>query len=174
MSFKTLKIGSLEIPVRSAIDADQSYTAIGGETVLRTISGAGIRQETWKRIRTTINGGGWLPAGLAAIDTTVSVDVACIAPQARVADVNRQATLPAARRSDAGHTPWAFALLPDGGLANTTLGIAGNVATAGAVAGATGYLIHYFPLLHCWINRPTQSFSVAAGSHTWEIIAEEV
>ena len=80
MSFKTLKIGTLEIPVRSAIDADQSYTEIGGETVLRTISGAGIRQETWKRIRTTINGSGWLPAGLAAIDTTVSVDVACIAP----------------------------------------------------------------------------------------------
>ena len=174
MSFKTLKIGTLEIPVRAAIDADQTYTAIGGETVLRTLSGAGIRQETWKRTRTTINGNGWLPSALSAIDTTVSMDVACIAPQARVADVNRQATLPAARRSDAGHTPWAVALLPDGGLANTTLGIVGNVATAGAVAGATGYLINYFPLLHCWINRPTQAFSVSAGTHTWEIIAEEV
>jgi hypothetical protein len=174
MSFKTLKIGSLEIPVRAAIDADQTYTQLGGETILRTISGAGIRQETWKRTRTTINGNGWLPAALAAIDTTVSMDVACIAPQALVADVNRQATIPAARRSDAGHLPWAFALMPDGALANTTLTIVGNVATAAAVSGSTGYLIHYFPLLHCWVNRPSQSFSLARAMHTWELIAEEV
>ena len=170
----TLKFGTIDIPLRSALEIDQSYESIGGETTLRTIDGTGIKQETWKKLRTVISGGGWIPPGIAALDTAASISVACIAPQGIVADAGRQATLPAARRSDAGHTPWALALLPDGGLANTTLGIAGNVATAGAVAGATGYLINYVPLLHCWVNRPTQSFSVAAGSHTWEIIAEEV
>jgi len=170
----TLKLGNLEIPVRSALDIDQSYESIGGETTLRTIDGTGIKQETWRKLRTTISGGGWIPPGLAALDTAASIAVACIAPQGIVADAGRQATLPAARRADAGHTPWAIALMPDGGQQATAIGIVGNVATADAVSGAVGYLVQYFPLVTCWINRPTQSFSRGGGAYRWEIIAEEV
>ena len=53
-----LKIGSLAVPNRAALDLDQTYETIGGETLLRTVSGAGIKQETWRRLRTTISGGG--------------------------------------------------------------------------------------------------------------------
>ena len=39
---KTLKIGSIEIPARSSLDLEQTYEPLGGETFLRTLSGAGI------------------------------------------------------------------------------------------------------------------------------------
>lgn len=175
MSFRILKIGNLSIPVRSAIDAEQTYSAIGGETILRTISGAGIRQETWKRIRTTISGGGWVPPGLDAIDTTSPLFIACIATSSSWQD-----SLPICIRhdsagSDAGHEPWAFALMPNGELAASALVASGaNAFTAAAVSRAVGYLVNYYPLLQCWVNRPTQSFAVSGANYSWELIAEEV
>ena len=35
-----LKIGALAIPNRAALDLDQTYETLGGETILRTVSGA--------------------------------------------------------------------------------------------------------------------------------------
>ncbi len=58
---KTLKIGSIEIPARSSLDLEQTYEPLGGETILRTLSGAGIKQATWQKTRTVISGGGWIP-----------------------------------------------------------------------------------------------------------------
>lgn len=170
----TLKLGSLVIPLRAGLDIEQTYTLIGGETTLRTIDGTGIKQETWKKLRTTISGSGWLPAGISALDTTASMAVACITPQGIVADASRQAILPAARRSDAGHTPWAFALLPHGELANTPMTLVGNLATADAYAGAEGYLIQYYPQPTCWVQRPVESGNRADATYRWEITAEEV
>jgi len=173
VSFRILKIGTLDIPVRSVLDADQTYAPIGGETILRTLNGSSIRQESWKKLRTTITGSGWLPAGLSVIDTTVPNFVACIAPQS-LSSANGTFTLPTARRSDPGHEPWAFALMVDGAIRSSHLTLIGDVATVTAVADAVGYIVHYFPLLQCWVNRPVQSFSQASATHSWEIIAEEV
>lgn len=100
-----LKIGNVEIPTRAGIDLEQTYTPIGGETILRTLNGTGIKQSTWAKLRTTISGGGWSPTGLSLLDTTVPQSIACIMPRAVIADANRQATLPAARRGDSGALP---------------------------------------------------------------------
>ncbi len=169
-----LKIGSLAIANRAALDLDQTYETIGGETLLRTVSGAAIRQETWRRLRTTLSGGGWLPAGLETINTSTTQTVACIVPRALIADASRQATLPAGRRADAGHLPFALALMAFGDAVNTPVTMAGNVATADAVSGAIGYQILYFPLLTCWVQRPTESGSRGDASYRWELVAEEV
>lgn len=165
---------SISIPNRSALDLTQTYEPIGGDTLLRSISGVGIKQTTWKKTRTTITGGGWIPPGLATIDHTVQVSISCIVPRAVACDGSRQATLPAARRVDAGHTPWAFALMPDGGAVNSVVSMAGNVATATAVTNAIGYQVLYLPLLNCWINRPVESGSRSDGTYQWSLTAEEV
>jgi len=169
-----LKIGALAIPNRAALDIEQTYETIGGETLLRTVSGAAIKQETWRRLRTTISGGGWLPAGLESIDTSTTQSVACLVPRALIADASRQATLPVGRRADAGHLPFALALLPFGDAVPTPLAVVGNVGTATAVADAIGYQILYFPLLTCWVQRPSESGSRGDASYRWELVAEEV
>ena len=66
-----LKIGDLEIPSRASMDLDMHYEQIGGETILRTLSGAGIKQMTWKKLRISIQGSGWSAPGLQGIDTTL-------------------------------------------------------------------------------------------------------
>lgn len=176
----SLKIGplgnlnALIIPNRAALDLDQTYEPMGGESILRTMSGTGIKQVTWSRLRTTISGGGWSPPGLGGIDTTLQQSVACIIPRTVIANDSRQATLPAARRSDAGAEPWAWAILPDGSVINTGLAMAGNLATAEEITGAVGYQILYYPLLTCWVSRPTESGVRGDATYRWEITCEEV
>ena len=171
---KVLKFGSVEIPARACLDLDQTYEPIGGESILRTLSGTGIKQTTWKKLRTTISGGGWIPNGLAAVDFTQQQVIACIVPRSVVCDGSRQAVLPAARRADTGYTPWAFALMDDGSVVSTPVSIATNTATATAVTGAIGYQVLYYPLLTCWANRPRDSGTLGEASYRWEIVAEEV
>lgn len=170
----SLKIGALEIPNRAAMDLDQTYEPIGGESILRTMAGTGIKQITWAKLRTIIKGGGWSPPGLQGIDTTLQQTVACIVPRSLVANASRQATLPAARRSDGGAEPWAWAIRPDGSIVNTGMSLAGNLATADAVTGAIGYQILYYPLLTCWISRPSESGVRGDASYSWELTCEEV
>lgn len=65
--------------------------------------------------------------------------------------------------------------MPNGELAASALVASGaNAFTAAAVSRAVGYLVNYYPLLQCWVNRPTQSFAVSGANYSWELIAEEV
>ena len=171
---KTARIGSVDIPHRGGIDLDTTIEWIGGETILRTIGGAGIKQATWSKLRITFSGGGWIPPGLSGIDTTQQQTVAVAVPSALTADGSRQATLPTARRSDSGYEPWAWAIMPDGGVQDTPLALVGNVGTADAVAGALAYQILYYPQITAWISRPTESGERATASYRWELVAEEV
>jgi|GEM_PF-1019549 hypothetical protein len=173
-SVKTLKIGSIEIPLRSALDCATAYEQIGGETILRTINGSGIRQETWKKLRATVSGSGWIPPGLDAVDSTQQQVVAFAAPLAVTCDGSRQATLPAGRRSDSGYTPWAIALLADGGIIDTPVAVVGDTATADAVADAIGYQAWYYPQITAWVSRPSQSLEHQTATWSWELFVEQV
>ena len=168
------KVGSVEIPVRGALDIETAFEWLGGETILRTVSGAGIKQETWRKLRITISGSGWIPAGLDAIDSSQQQVVACGLPVAINCDSSRQATLPTTRRNDTGYAPWAWALLPDASIQETPVAIVANVATADAVVGAVGYQVLYFPQITAWISRPTSSGDQAQATYRWELIAEQV
>lgn len=171
----TLKIGALEIPLLAALEIEQNYEPIGGESIFRTISGAGLKQMTWQRQRVVTSGSGWLPAGLDTLDTSAQMTLACIVPRTVPAVfATRQATLPAARRSDAGHLPWGIALLADGSPVATTASLAGNVATLAAVTGAVAYQAMYLPALTVWMQRPTDSGNRGDASYRWELVCEEV
>lgn len=171
-----LKIGSIDIPLLAGLDIDQSYEPIGGETVVRTIGGTGIKQMTWQKLRTTISGSGWIPAGLSSLDASAQIVIGCIVPRAvPCVFATRQATLPAARRSDSGHIPWGQAIMADGSIVTTTASLTGNVATVATVAGAVAYQALYLPSLTCWLmRRPTDSGSRSDASYRWELTAEEV
>ena len=168
---KILKIGDFELPVYAGFDLTQRYDPIGGEAILRAVSGRGIKQMTWGKLRVTTSGAGWVPAGIESLDFTEQYDLACIVP-ATVPAVfaTRQATLPATRRADAGHLPYGLAQMPNGVTVESAATLAGDVATVAAVAGAVAYQVGYYPLLTCWINRPVRS----GPGFSWELIAEEV
>ncbi len=168
---KLLKIGSFELPVYAGLDLAQRYEPMGGETILRAVSGRGIKQMTWAKTRVTTSGGGWVPSGLETLDFTAQHSLYCVVAQTVPAVLaTRQATLPTTRRSDTGHIPYGLAELPGGQTVESQVTMAGNVATVTAVAGAVRYQVGYYPLLTCWVMRPTRSGPEPA----WELIAEEV
>ena len=170
-----LKIGALAIPTLAALDLEQGYEPLGGEAIFRSVSGVGLKQSTWQKTRITTSGSGWLPAGLETLDTTAQLALSCIVPRAVPADfATRQATLPATRRSDSGHTPWGVAYLADGSPVVTAAVMVGNVATLDAVDGAVAYQALYLPQFTVWASRPTGSGTRGDASYRWELVCEEV
>ncbi len=168
---KVLKVGTFELPVYASFDLTQRYEPIGGETILRAVSGRGIKQTTWNRTRVVTSGSGWVPSGLQSLDFTAQHALACIAPETVPAVfATRQATLPTSRRADADHLPYGLAQTAEGNTVYSPATLAGNVATVTAVSGAVAYQVGYYPLLTCWINRPTRN----GPDSSWELVAEEV
>lgn len=170
-----LKFGALEIPTLAALDIDQAYEPLGGESIFRTGTGAGLKQMTWRKTRIVTSGSGWLPAALDQVDLTAPIVLGCVTPR-RVPAVfaTRQATLPTTRRSDSGHTPWGLAIMPDGMAVRTALSLAGNVATLTAVAGAVSYEAMYLPQFTVWAMEPNESGVRGEASYRWDIVCEEV
>jgi hypothetical protein len=168
---KILKIGAFELPAYASFDLVQRYEPIGGETILRTISGRGIMQRTWRKTRVVTSGSGWVPSGIQSLDFETQQEVACIAPETVPADfATRQVEIPWVWRSDGGHLPYGLAQLPGGNTVGASVTMAGDVATVAAVAGAVAYQVGYYPVLTCWLLRPNRSNT----DHAWELIAEEV
>jgi hypothetical protein len=170
-----LQIGSFVLPVAAGLELQQNYEQIGGQGILRAVSGRGIKQRTFSKLRVRTSGSGWMPSGLEEIDEDAQHVMKCIAPRRMRANfTTRQATLPAGRRSDSGFTPFAFAELSGGRLVDCAVSLAGDVATAAAVSGAVAYHIHYYPQLTVFILSPTTSGNAGDASYSWELIAEEV
>lgn len=172
MSFE---IGSLAIPLVAGFDLQQSYEHIGGESIIRAMSGRAIKQATYGRLRVITSGSGWMPAGLQTIDRSAQHVVKCIKPRTVPAVfATRQATLPAGRRTDAGYTPWGYAILSDGSAVDSSVSLAGNVATVAAVSGAVAYAVSYIPQLTAYAMPPTESGDMAGATYRWEIVLEEI
>ena len=88
-------------------------------------------------------------------------------------------TLPASRRTDAGQTPIAFALVNDY-LMPTTISNAADInaqttndAILASVADATSYRVHYFPEIVAAI-RSANCTGTNQASFEWVVEAEEV
>lgn len=168
---KLLKIGSFELPIYASFDLIQRYEPIGGEGILRAISGRGIKQRTWRKTRVVTSGNGWVPSGIQSLDFDSPHAVACIAPETIPADsTTRQAELPVTRRTDTDHVPYGLAQLSGGQTVASAVTLAGNIATVSAVTDAVAYQVGYYPLLTCYLLRPSRS----GPDHSWELIAEEV
>lgn len=171
-----LKIGSFELQKVAALEIDQSYEPLGGESIFRTVSGRGIKQTSWRKTRISTSGSGWMPAGLESLDTTVQHVLSCIVPRCVPASLlTRQALLPAARRTDAGHLPWGIAILADGSPVVTGISVsASHIATIDEVAGAVAYQAMYLPEFTVWVSRPTDSGTPGDAGYAWQLVAEEV
>lgn len=172
MSFE---IGSLVIRPVAGFDLQQDYQAIDPENLLRTVSGRAVKQMTYQKLRVTTTGSGWIPAGLQTLDRSAQHVVKCIKPRyVEAVFATRQATLPAARRSDAGHTPWGYAFMADGAAVASPVTLAGNVATVAAVSGAVAYGVGYLPQITAYVMAPAESGDMGSATYRWEIVAEEV
>lgn len=168
---KVFQIGTVVIPVGAAMAISQRIEVIGGRSRLRFATGAGLQQVAWEKLRITISGSGWCPIGLGAIDYASPMTLKCGRPRS-ITGASNIITLPAARRTDAGYLPYAWAHTPEGPV-NTTVGIAGNVATCMPVSGAVAYSVMYYPELSVLCDPPTEEIDDSGRVVSWELTAEE-
>lgn len=171
----SLLIGTVSIPLLAGFDIDQQYEPLGAETILRAVSGRAIKQQTYERIKVVTSGSGWLPAGLDELDYTAQYVLGCVVPRGVPAVfATRQATLPIARRTDSGFTPFGVALMADGSARDSAVTMAGDVATCTAVFGAVAYRVNFYPAPTVYLVRPQTSGSVSDASYRWELVGEEI
>lgn len=168
-----LILGGVIVPLVAGLDLSQTYDQFGGVWTARAMNGAAIRREHWRKLRTQISGSGWIPPGLHALDYSTPLTLSCIAPRMLRSATNSLA-LPAARRSDTGYTPYAWAVMADGSAQATPVAMASNTATATAVSGAQAYLFFYFPTLSVYAEPPAERFDPRGAVAGWDLTAEEV
>lgn len=169
MNAPMFQIGGLVCPLLSHLDFTQSYEQLAARVTLRAASGAGFRQTRWTRLKTTLQGGGWLPAGLSALDLSQPLELWCAAPRA-IASPAASIALPAFRQDMA---VFGVAVLAGGESVETPVTVAGASANLEPVAGAVGYQISYWPVLTVFAEL-TESGDLAAGNYQWSLSCEEV
>lgn len=173
----TLIIGGIQVPAYALTDSfSQAYEEIAGISSARMGDGSMVVQRAWPtvsanyKLKTTIGGGGSLPAPLDGLNRGSTVEVECAEPR-RIASTSNVITIPAGRRTGT-YAPKGYALV-DGLLVETSLALVGNVATLTAVAGAQHYQVLYWPkftgvLTHQSSGEPWQA------RRTWSVTIEEV
>ncbi len=167
-----LIIGGIEVPVMAGLSLRQTYDPIGGSSVLRMQSGAAVKQTHWRRWRTSIQADGWIPPGLDALDYSQALQLACVATRSIMTAV-LVVELPAARRSDAGYAPRAWALVGEG-WQSTAIAMAGDEATITPVADASRYKVDYYPLMTVFTDGPSEDVDASGAAFRWSLTAEEV
>lgn len=170
-SGKAFELGGLVVPITAALSLDQAISSVGGRSALRFANGSSLRQQVWQKLRVSLNGQGWVPLGLDALDFEATMTFKAGVPHALRSN-GAVVTLPSARREDSGYAPFARAHLPDGEVA-APVSLVGNVATCDAVAGAISYTVSYYPQLTVWADPPEQQFNRASASASWTIILEQ-
>lgn len=170
-TIRTLEIGTLVLPTHARLGLRQDYETIGGRARLRFADGGGLVQQAWSKLRTTIEGEGTVPPGLALLDTVNSLEMKCIRPRSVTGGTT--ITLPAGRRTDTGSTPRAFAQVGEQ-VVETALAIVNHVATLTPVAGASLYWVTYWPRLTVICDPVVERGDANAGTGGWTLTAEEI
>lgn len=166
-----LTVNGLRMPLRIGAEIQQTYEEFGGFSLLRLGAGAGVVQQTWRKLRTSLSASGIAPPGLAAIDWSAPVTLGCAAGRSIQAASN-VITIPPARRTDA--PPYGWAVTPSGLLQPTPVTLAGNVATLAPVAGAVAYQVVWYPLLSVYAMEGVRvSYDAAGAVASWELVCEE-
>lgn len=166
------ELGGISIPIRAGLEFSQSYEMIGGTVTQRMQSGRAIKQTHFNKIRTSLSGQGWLPAGLDGLDYSVPQLLKCAAPKS-ISSLANQMTVPAARRSDVGFEPRGYALVA-GELVMTDITMNADVASLVTVPGASTYHVHYYPELLVFAEPIQTQGNMTGAEFSWTLTCEEV
>ena len=168
------RIDDIVAPLSALHDFSQEYALFGSRTIVRKMSGRGVQQAVWTKLKTTINGGGWLPAGLDGLDLLIPHTLLCAAPRA-LQSLTPAILLPANRRSDADeYAPKGVALFADGRYVETPGVLAGDTLTLTPVTGAVRYQVRYWPALTVFITTLSNRADMHGNVTSWQIVGEEI
>lgn len=170
---KAFELGGVVVPWSAGLGLEHSYRVVGGFSSRRRLSGALLKQSHWQKLEVTISASGLSPLGLQDLNYLEPMTLKCGEPRG-VRSSSNVISLTTKRRTDAGYEPKGFAYLANRAAVETSISISSHVATLGAVSGAIGYAVFYYPQLSVICNPPDESFQQQDGSVSWTLVAEEV
>jgi hypothetical protein len=174
---RSFSIDGLAPPLSALHEFEQSYAPLAQVRVQRKMSGRGFIQQTWGgKLKTTLRGGGWLPAGIAALATEfprLPHSLSC-AVSLDLQSATTAIALPVGRRMEAEYAPRGYALLADGRSVATPGALANDILTLTPVTGAVNYQAVYWPVLSVFLTSITRRHDLRGNVTGWEIQAEEV
>ncbi|WP_137009604.1 hypothetical protein [Aquitalea aquatilis] len=161
-------VDGLVIPLLAGLEISQTYAVVdGGSSIFRARSGTARKQTNWTKLKTTISGSGWMPAGLAQLDQSIPHELDCIVPRV-IASASRMIAIPSYRLdiSLCGHAVVGGELVP------ADVSVSGGVVTISEVVGAQQYQLTYWPRLMGFVTASSSGNPMAA-SWGWELVFEE-
>ncbi|MCJ8168629.1 hypothetical protein [Atopomonas sediminilitoris] len=164
-----LIINGIELPIHTGIDS-QRYETVGGSTTLRMHSGRAIKQTHYRKLSISISGSGWMPAGLAGLDTGVPVDVWCFQPRS-ILTTALTVTVTTDVRPDVA--PWVLAYVRGEWVPVASV-TAGRVVTITQRPDATQYAVYWLPRLSVLLDDIPEDLDATTGTYTWQITGQEV
>lgn len=166
-----LEIGGLVFPIDSKHSIEQSYEDVTAQTTHRMMDGTARRQQRWTKLKTTISGSGWVPAGISALDKSQSHLIKCLGERSIIGA--SPITIPGGYRTDGDYAPRGFGYVA-GEMVETAVADASGVITLTAVTGATAYQVIYYPEITAYITSYDDNFSLDSAEFGWSIECEEV
>lgn len=163
------ELAGIRIPIRANLQFNQTYEPIGGTHTFRTQNGRAVKQTHFNKLKTTLSGTGWMPAGLDGIDYSEPLILKCAAPRSFSSSTN-QISLPSNRRID--KAPIGFALV-DGELLVTQCHIQESMAVLDIKTNAQGYQVLYYPELLVFAEPPVIQSNIHNTDFSWRINCEE-
>lgn len=175
-------VDTVSVTKYDALNYSQDYSYIESSSLVRFMNGRGFKSVNWTKISTTLSGSGILPIGISQLDYTGEIVLRCGAPRSIMAvgnviamppyrvDNDGNPTTTAEYREDDIYSPTGLAWV-NGFWQPTPVAIAGNVATMTTVAGASRYMVQYFPeLVMLFPERPSESYD-SNGDTSWSFTA---
>lgn len=160
-------VDEVAVTYLQALSYQQTYGSIGGYAIHRMMSGRAVKMTNWSKLTTTISGSGRIPPGLQALDYSQEMTLKCGASLSHMTNALSVSLPP--NRSDGIYVPYAYAWKDDAWTAaDVTIG---GVITP--VAGASKYLVCYFPEISVVVNPPDISHDFGNMTTGWSLTAEE-
>lgn len=166
------QLGGLTIPIQAGLEFSQTYEPIGGSVLQRMQSGRAIKQTHYRKLRTSLSGQGWVPAGLDGLDYSQALLLKCAAPRSLSSESNK-IVIPSLRRTDERFEPKGYALVR-GHLIETGLEMQEDVAILEPVRFALSYQVYYYPEIFVFADAPQVQNNMTGVEFSWSLIGEEI
>lgn len=147
------------------------YEPFGGSDELRMADGTGYKQTHWRKTRIVASSSGHLDPALDHLDYSRPLELWCTKPQS-ISGLALAYELPSAAKRRPDVMPWALAWVA-GQWRETSLVMAGDIATLEAVLGATSYRVSWYPRFTVLTDGPVSDFDESSGIYDWSLEARE-
>lgn len=166
------ELGGCSIAICAGIEFSQSYESINGTMLFRTQSGKAVKQTHFIKLKTVLQGKGWMPTGLDSLDYSNPLLLKCAVPLSLGSKSNK-ILLPVNRRNDVGYATKGYGLV-DGNLIESKLIIEDDFAILARLNHAASYQIQYYPELLVYAEPPQVHGNITSAEFSWSLTCEEV